>query len=348
MKSKLIIFILTLVMLLSATACSGTKNANNQGGAIYNDTQTNYATVTLVYNNGQDNSTMQVAVGDKALKPANPTKTDRYFKGWYCNGLEYNWDSVVSQDITVQALWTENASEQAPKDYATFTIIYNNGNAIVQEQIEKGTKYTKPSNPTFGENIFLGWYSKGVEYNWDSLVYQDTTVQALWQKVYKGGLKILTGSTTAITNGYKNAGGNLMLANNTDNFDRGTLSVDVTSPTASDSGIMFCVTDNGMSSYWEQGVSYYFFFISQAGHAYLAKVDYGKWTALTTVAISGYTLGNTYNVKIVLNGTTISCYVNNQLYINYSEFNFLTGTGYGLRTAVNGVSFANFKISNNV
>ena len=45
--------------------------------------------------------------GEKATKPADPTKENNEFVEWQLNGIAYNFDSVVSNNITIKALWKE-------------------------------------------------------------------------------------------------------------------------------------------------------------------------------------------------------------------------------------------------
>jgi len=347
MKTKLITLLLVCLLIFSCTACSPSSFGGGEGfigNAYQEEVKTETIDVTIVKNNGEANEVQKIVKGKRATIPTTPTKADRTFKGWYCNGVIFNWKTPITEPLTIQALWDEVS---APR--YTFTIAYNNGQQDSVNVVDKGQLIAEPSTPINGNKTFLGWYCKGQPFSWSTPITEDTLVQALWQGSYTGNLKIANGSTSTVSGGWKNTGSTLIMANTTDGFDRGTISVDMTSPSASDSGIIFCLSTNGMSSYWEQGVSYYFFFVSQGGTAYLGKVNNGKWSALSSVAISGYAVGTKYNIKVVLNGTTISCYVNNKLYVNYSEeVGFLTGTGYGLRTAVSGVTFTNFVVNTNV
>jgi hypothetical protein len=54
----------------------------------------------------------------------------------------------------------------------------------------------------------------------------------------------------------------------------------------SDNGIVFALTEGTQTPYWENyGTSYYFFFLSQGGTAYLGKVNAGTWTVCGEKAI---------------------------------------------------------------
>lgn len=124
-------------------------------------------------------------------------------------------------------------------------------------------------------------------------------------------------------------------------FVYGTLSATMAiNGNVGDNGIIFSLTPNTLHSYWESDVSYYFFFISLNGSAYLGKVDNGSWTICDVVAISGYNVNNTYSLKVEKDSTTINCYVDNVCYITYADSFPLTGTGYGLRAGAKGVAYS--------
>ena len=45
--------------------------------------------------------------GEKAVKPTDPTKEGSEFVEWRLNGLAYNFDNVVSNNITLKAIWNK-------------------------------------------------------------------------------------------------------------------------------------------------------------------------------------------------------------------------------------------------
>ena len=234
------------------------------------------------------------------------------------------------------------------EDFVYVTLNLNNGTAEKIYQVKKGECFAQPEAPSYGEHTFLGWFSGGKQYDFSALVTQNITIQALWEKVYSSELYVAMGRPTSIENGFVSSSGANILANTSQEFDRGSIEVTVSSQTPSDSGIIFCVENNGMSSFWEYNVSYYFFFVNIEGFAYLGKVNHGKWTALKVLPIENFIQGESYTIKVILNGTDIYCYVNGSLYIGYSEYRFLTGGGFGLRTGTAGVTFTDFKVNGKV
>ena len=112
---------------------------------------------------------------------------------------------------------------------------------------------------------------------------------------------------------------------------------------AADNGLIFSLTANDTHAYWEADVSYYFFFVSKDGFAFLGKVDNGTWANCQLVDIPGYTTNKSYTLKIEKDATTIYGYVDGNCLITYADSFPLTGTGYGLRAGGSGVSFSNIK-----
>ena len=227
----------------------------------------------------------------------------------------------------------------------TVTIDYHQtGKANATQTVDSGSTATKPSTPTYNSNTFINWYCKGEVYDWDTPVTEDITIHAIWKKNYSSDLTAKSGSFN-ISGTTMTSNGAALYVNENADFDEGTIEVTVTASSSTDSGIVFCLTGNGKANYWEDaGVSYYFFFLSQGGMAYLGKVNNG-WTQLDSRKYSGFTAGQEYKLKIVLSGTDIWCYVNDKLYLIYSERNFLPGKGIGVRTGASGINFKNFTVS---
>ena len=256
-------------------------------------------------------------------------------------------------DISLENLFGVNSNEQFlgstsqnESKRLTVKINANNGSPIQVIYVMNGEKVEKPADPVFGNHIFLGWFAKGEAYDFDAPVTENLNIVGLWEKVYDSTLYSVIGSTTAIDGGFKtSSNGAMIMANDTQGFDRGSIEVTVSSTTASDSGIIFCLETNGATLYWESNVSYYFFFVNIEGFAYLGRVDNGRWAALKVLPIANFTQGNSYTLKVVLNGTDIYCFIDGKLHIAYSEYRFLTGTGFGLRTGSQDVTFTNFSVN---
>lgn len=83
--------------------------------------------------------------------------------------------------------------------------------------------------------------------------------------------------------------GNSLALNKAQEFTSGTIQLTVNlAGIKSDSGIVFGLEDNGSSEFWEKGVSYYFYFVSIDGLAYLGKVANGAWQICSTSTLKGF------------------------------------------------------------
>ena len=138
--------------------------------------------------------------------------------------------------------------------------------------------------------------------------------------------------------------GNAIAEKNGGEFIYGTLeaTVKITSA-AADNGIIFALTPNDTHAYWEADVSYYFYFVSRDGTAFLGKVDNGTWETCQFTAIPGFAQNKSYNLKIEKDATTIYGYVDGVCLVTYADSFPLEGTGYGLRAGASGVEYNNVK-----
>ena len=117
-----------------------------------------YRTVTFDSDGGSTVEAQSVLDGEKATKPADPTKTGYTFAGWF-KGTEstaFDFDSAITEDVSLKARWTANtytvtfvtgegASDPAP---ATATITY--GHKLPDLE----------SVPSKTNSIFCGYYTE--------------------------------------------------------------------------------------------------------------------------------------------------------------------------------------------
>ena len=66
-------------------------------------------TVTFDSDGGSAVEAQTINEGNKATKPADPTKEGYTFKGWFNGENEYDFDTAVTAPITLKAKWEENA-----------------------------------------------------------------------------------------------------------------------------------------------------------------------------------------------------------------------------------------------
>lgn len=132
---------------------------------------------------------------------------------------------------------------------------------------------------------------------------------------------------------------NSIIVHRTASLEYGTISTSLKASEIGDNGIIFALDDGGNKSFWEHGVSYYFFFVSISGTAYLGKVSNNSWTSLGVVRIPLYNLENEYALKVTRDETSILCYVNDELLLYCVDEYPLSGNKIGLRAGSKGTSF---------
>lgn len=160
----------------------------------------------------------------------------------------------------------------------------------------------------------------------------------------------VSGSFSSVDDGilskkYTSTASNSMMINDDVPFNYGTISCRIKSNNTTDTGIVFNLTANGKNVFWENNVSYYFFFLSQGGNAYLGKVDYGKWTALSVTKIAPVDSNKEYELKVILKGSKIIGLIDDEVYVGIRDSNRLNGTAYGFRTGSSNVIFSDIEVT---
>ena len=177
-----------------------------------NDVIPTVYTVTFEYNYSNKGvyETIDVEDGDTVDKPENPSRSGYSFIGWYTlskNGEKFDFDTIISKDITLYARWSENSSsgsdtvnptpspdpEPTPNPSATYQVSFNLGiDGIVSEtdtvayapqNVIEGNTAKQPvdPNPIIGD--FAGWYTAedyAVPFDFSTPITTDTTVYASW------------------------------------------------------------------------------------------------------------------------------------------------------------------------
>lgn len=128
--------------------------------------------------------------GYTVAKPADPTRENYRFAGWYLGGREYNFDSVVSQDLTIEAKWVLQC-------YLVFDLGYGEESNVYYKTAPKdigltvGTDELK-KNPSRAGFKFMGWYTEkdgqGTKIEDDKFPYvlekMETVFYAYWKESF--------------------------------------------------------------------------------------------------------------------------------------------------------------------
>ena len=163
----------------SATTTFVMPAGNVTAEATYKDIPVVTYTVTFDSNGGSAVTAQNIEAGQKATKPADPTKSGYDFKGWTLNGSAYDFNTAVNGDITLVATWEQ---QQVVPTVYTVTFDSNGGSAVTAQNIEAGQKATKPADPTRSGYDFKGWTLNGSAYDFNSVVNGDITLVATWEQ----------------------------------------------------------------------------------------------------------------------------------------------------------------------
>jgi len=122
--------------------------------------------------------TQTMNYGSTISQPAAMTRTGYTFGGWFTNAdktTPASFPITVTGNVSLYAMWIIN----------TYTVIFNtNGGEPTTETktVEYGEKILpKPSNPGITGFVFIGWFNKGIEWNFDNdTVTGDITLEAMY------------------------------------------------------------------------------------------------------------------------------------------------------------------------
>ncbi|MBO7583516.1 MAG: InlB B-repeat-containing protein [Treponema sp.] len=100
-------------------------------------------TVTFLTNGGSAVATQYITEGDTALRPSNPTKTGYNFATWLYGGSEFDFDTIIAQDIILEAKWNP----------ITYTVKFDKGLAVPTQTMPSQT-FTYDVAQELSQNIF--------------------------------------------------------------------------------------------------------------------------------------------------------------------------------------------------
>ena len=143
------------------------------------DSNTEY-TVTFETNGGSTIDSQKVLLNQKVTKPANPTKEDNVFIGWYKDSElteEFDFNTLITEDTTIYAKFVSNETEY------NVTFVYNVNERYLSENVQVGQKVEIPEEYTEEGLEFAGWYADS-EFNqvfdFDKAILKDTMIYGRW------------------------------------------------------------------------------------------------------------------------------------------------------------------------
>ena len=137
---KILCITLMLLSIAVLAACGGNDPVKDT-----------YYTVSFEADGGSDVNAISVKEGEAAIAPADPTKAGYTFAGWYNGNSEWDFNAVITADMTLTAKWEK----------VVYNVTFMDGNNTVDMDIKTYTiedeTITLP-DVTKNHYNFLGWY----------------------------------------------------------------------------------------------------------------------------------------------------------------------------------------------
>ena len=132
-----------------------------------------YVKVSFETVGGNTIEPISVKKGEKVTRPIDPKKTGHTFKMWTLNGVAFDFETPITEDITLLATYED-----------VYSVYFDsNGGSKVASGTVKGGKIAKPEDPTKSGYKFLGWYLEDKAYDFNSEVKENMTLKAKWQLI---------------------------------------------------------------------------------------------------------------------------------------------------------------------
>lgn len=108
--------------------------------------------------------------------PEAPIRVGYTFKHWEYEGSEFSFETPITQDIELTAVW------EIIK--LTVTLNFNDGSTPNEEhEVDYGTVFEKPEDPTRTGFNFVQWNYQGQEYAFTDPITQDIELTAIWDAI---------------------------------------------------------------------------------------------------------------------------------------------------------------------
>ncbi len=154
-------------------------------------------TVTFDSKGGSEVKAVNVKKGGTITLPAEPTKTDFAFGGWFTD------DNTFKNQFDAKTSITANLTLYAKWDVPDYTVTFDSkgGSEVKAVKVKKGGTITLPANPAKAGFTFGGWYTDdGLKNQFDAkiAITADLTLYAKWTAV---ATVVFSLSSTSFTDG---------------------------------------------------------------------------------------------------------------------------------------------------
>ena len=101
--------------------------------------------------------------------PSSPTRKGYTFTGWKLNGKNFDFNTSIRSDITLEATWKKNTTNTT-KYKVQFDLNGGKGNISSQTIISGGVASIPKNKPTRSGYTFVEWQYNGNTYNWCAMM----------------------------------------------------------------------------------------------------------------------------------------------------------------------------------
>ena len=134
-------------------------------------------TVTLDIDGGKLLNNISIKRGYTIENIDKPIRDGYIFVSWLLNGIPFDEDTPITEDITLEAKWIPE-----PDIVKKYKITFDIDGEIKTQSVEEGKTVDKPKNPTKVNYKFVGWYKNGEEYDFDTSVNSNITLKAVFEE----------------------------------------------------------------------------------------------------------------------------------------------------------------------
>ena len=167
---------------------------------------------TVKFNSDGGSTVYSVTVkeGEKVSRPTDPTKEGYILKTWTLNEVEYNFDTPVTSNIELKAVWEVDVSLKPENQEFTVTFDSDGGSEVPSQKIKYNKKATKPANPTLKGYVFLDWTLDDKIFSFSTKITADITLKATWAKEGTYTVTFDTNGSTDVIESQKYKAGKLI------------------------------------------------------------------------------------------------------------------------------------------
>ena len=139
-------------------------------------------------NGGSLVANQQIISGNRATRPANPTRPGFRFDGWrLTTHQEFNFNTPITSNIILMARWVPVSSQSSsqPTSNQIFNVRFDatNSTPVILKQVRSGNTVSRPANPTRAGFRFDGWYHNSMPFNFNTPIRTNLTLSARWTSI---------------------------------------------------------------------------------------------------------------------------------------------------------------------